>query len=131
MVSTQCWLLLRRGRLAAAQELATQWADEVEPRISRATPAELSAWGWLLLAGLRCCDPGQPARRGRRRVALRQLGGGRDGAGVRSARRLLAGVRAGHGGSEADRERHDRRQAGLGAQALEAHPDQWYAAHLQ
>ncbi|MFF4573409.1 helix-turn-helix domain-containing protein [Streptomyces sp. NPDC001410] len=48
-VSTQCWLLLRRGRLAEARELATRWADEVEPRISRAKPAELSAWGWLLL----------------------------------------------------------------------------------
>ncbi|MEU9963164.1 helix-turn-helix domain-containing protein [Streptomyces malaysiensis] len=48
-VSTQCWLLLRRGRLAEARELAMRWADEVEPRISRATPAELSAWGWLLL----------------------------------------------------------------------------------
>ncbi|ANP55017.1 transcriptional regulator with XRE-family HTH domain [Streptomyces griseochromogenes] len=48
-VSTQCWLLLRRGRLAEARELATRWADEVEPRISRATPTELSAWGWLLL----------------------------------------------------------------------------------
>lgn len=48
-VSTQCWLLLRRGRLAEARELATRWADEVEPRISRAIPAELSAWGWLLL----------------------------------------------------------------------------------
>ncbi|MFF4222675.1 helix-turn-helix domain-containing protein [Streptomyces abikoensis] len=48
-VSTQCWLLLRQGRLGAARELATRWADEVEPRMSRATPAELSAWGWLLL----------------------------------------------------------------------------------
>ncbi|MEU3755127.1 helix-turn-helix transcriptional regulator [Streptomyces olivoreticuli] len=48
-VSTQCWLLLRQGRLAEAQELAARWADEVEPRMSRATPAELSAWGWLLL----------------------------------------------------------------------------------
>ncbi|MGW1076920.1 helix-turn-helix domain-containing protein [Streptomyces sp. NPDC002537] len=48
-VSTQCWLLLRQGRLTAARELATRWADEVEPRVSRATPAELSAWGWLLL----------------------------------------------------------------------------------
>ncbi|MDT0448644.1 helix-turn-helix domain-containing protein [Streptomyces hesseae] len=48
-VSTQCWLLLRQGKLDAARELATRWADEVEPRVSRATPAELSAWGWLLL----------------------------------------------------------------------------------
>ncbi|MBT2385788.1 helix-turn-helix domain-containing protein [Streptomyces sp. ISL-11] len=48
-VSTQCWLLLREGRLAAARDLASHWADDTEPRISRATPAELSAWGWLLL----------------------------------------------------------------------------------
>ncbi|WP_328431187.1 helix-turn-helix transcriptional regulator [Streptomyces sp. NBC_00453] len=62
-VNTQCWLLLRRGRLAEARELATRWADEVEPRISRATPAELSAWGWLLLrasaAAIRDNRPGE------------------------------------------------------------------------
>ncbi|WP_327697342.1 helix-turn-helix transcriptional regulator [Streptomyces sp. NBC_00459] len=62
-VSTQCWLLLRRGRLAEARELSTRWADEIEPRISRATPAELSAWGWLLLrssaAAIRDNRPGE------------------------------------------------------------------------
>ncbi|WP_405656323.1 helix-turn-helix domain-containing protein [Streptomyces sp. RK9] len=48
-VTTQCWLLLRQGRLSAARELAVRWADELEPRMSRATPDELSAWGWALL----------------------------------------------------------------------------------
>ncbi|CAL9294396.1 hypothetical protein SUDANB25_02335 [Streptomyces sp. SudanB25_2051] len=48
-VSTMCWLLLRQGRLGEARELAIRWADETEPRLSRATPDELSAWGWLLL----------------------------------------------------------------------------------
>lgn len=48
-VNTICWLHLRRGHLTEARELATRWADDVEPRLSRATPAELSAWGWLLL----------------------------------------------------------------------------------
>ncbi|MFD4785613.1 helix-turn-helix domain-containing protein [Streptomyces sp. NPDC058459] len=48
-VNTMCWLLLRQGKLGEARELATQWADETEPRLSRATPDELSAWGWLLL----------------------------------------------------------------------------------
>ncbi|MBE1874802.1 helix-turn-helix domain-containing protein [Myceligenerans pegani] len=47
--STMCWLLLRQGRLGQARELATRWADDVEPRMSRATPDELAAWGWLLL----------------------------------------------------------------------------------
>ncbi|MER5769841.1 helix-turn-helix domain-containing protein [Streptomyces sp. NPDC001985] len=48
-VSTMCWLLLRQGKLGEARELATRWADDTEPRLSRATPDELSAWGWLLL----------------------------------------------------------------------------------
>jgi transcriptional regulator with XRE-family HTH domain len=48
-VNTMCWLLLRQGKLSEARQLATQWADDTEPRISRATPDELSAWGWLLL----------------------------------------------------------------------------------
>ena len=48
-VNTVCWLRLRQGRLHQALELAARWADEVEPRISRATPEELSTWGWLLL----------------------------------------------------------------------------------
>ncbi|MFE0964026.1 MULTISPECIES: helix-turn-helix domain-containing protein [Streptomyces] len=62
-VNTQCWLLLRRGRLSEARELATRWADETEPRMSKATPAELSAWGWLLLrmsaASVRDNRPGE------------------------------------------------------------------------
>ncbi|ATI18834.1 DNA binding protein [Streptomyces phage Diane] len=62
-ISVRCWLLLRRGKLAEARELASEWADEVEPRMSRATPAELSAWGWLLLrlsaAAIRDNRPGE------------------------------------------------------------------------
>ncbi|MFJ6680624.1 helix-turn-helix domain-containing protein [Streptomyces werraensis] len=62
-INTQCWLLLRRGRLAEARSLATDWADEVEPRMSKATPEELSAWGWLLLrmsaASVRDNRPGE------------------------------------------------------------------------
>ncbi|MCF3963942.1 helix-turn-helix domain-containing protein [Streptomyces fuscigenes] len=44
-----CWLLLRQGKLDQALDLAVHWADEVEPRMSRATPDELATWGWLLL----------------------------------------------------------------------------------
>ncbi|MFG2815837.1 hypothetical protein [Streptomyces sp. NPDC048410] len=64
IINTQCWpLLLRRGKLAQARELAVHWADEVEPRISRATSSELSTWGWLLLrlsaAAIRDNRPGE------------------------------------------------------------------------
>jgi transcriptional regulator with XRE-family HTH domain/predicted nucleic acid-binding protein len=48
-VSTMCWLLLRQGKLGQARELAAEWADDVELRMSRATPDELATWGWLLL----------------------------------------------------------------------------------
>ncbi|NKY13647.1 helix-turn-helix domain-containing protein [Streptomyces somaliensis] len=62
-VNTMCWLLLRQGRLGEARALAVRWADETEPRLSRATPDELSAWGWLLLrlsaAAVRDNRPGE------------------------------------------------------------------------
>lgn len=48
-VTTMCWLLLRQGRFEEAEQLATATADAIEPRFSRAQPAELSTWGWLLL----------------------------------------------------------------------------------
>ncbi|MGY0062191.1 helix-turn-helix domain-containing protein [Streptomyces sp. LZ34] len=49
IIATWSWLLVRQGKLAASRELATRWADDVEPRVSRATPEELAAWGWLLM----------------------------------------------------------------------------------
>ncbi|MER0245104.1 helix-turn-helix transcriptional regulator [Streptomyces sp. HSW2009] len=48
-VNTLAWLLMRQGRLGEAQTLATQWADDMEPRISRATSGELAAWGLMLV----------------------------------------------------------------------------------
>ncbi|GGM11154.1 MULTISPECIES: helix-turn-helix domain-containing protein [Micromonospora] len=50
VIRTMCWLLMRQGRIGEAAELAVVTADEVEPRLSRATPADLAAWGWLLLS---------------------------------------------------------------------------------
>ncbi|MBD0711923.1 hypothetical protein BU197_27315 [Streptomyces sp. CBMA291] len=44
-----CWLLLRQGRLDEAEQLAAQTTDVIEPRLSRATPDECAAWGWLTL----------------------------------------------------------------------------------
>ncbi|MFE3069172.1 helix-turn-helix domain-containing protein [Streptomyces sp. NPDC059247] len=49
-VNTAAWLLIRQGRLDEALSLATKWADDLEPpRLTRASPAELAAWGLLLL----------------------------------------------------------------------------------
>jgi len=49
IVTTWTWLLVRQGRLDEARQMAVRWADDVEPRISRATQEELVAWGWLLV----------------------------------------------------------------------------------
>jgi hypothetical protein len=50
-IDEKCWALIRAGRLAETRELASRWADEAEPRMSRATNDELAAWGRFLLRG--------------------------------------------------------------------------------
>ena len=47
----RCWGLIRQGRLAETRVLAFRWADEAEPRMSRASREELAAWGRLLVRG--------------------------------------------------------------------------------
>ncbi|MFJ9746565.1 helix-turn-helix domain-containing protein [Streptomyces chartreusis] len=42
------WLLLRQDRFDEAEQLAVRTADEVEPSMSKATPAQLAVWGELL-----------------------------------------------------------------------------------
>jgi transcriptional regulator with XRE-family HTH domain len=50
-VITMCWLLIVEGQFERVRNLAAEWADRVEPRLSTATIPEISAWGWLLLRG--------------------------------------------------------------------------------
>jgi transcriptional regulator with XRE-family HTH domain len=62
-VDGKCWGLIRAGRLAETRELAARWADDIEPRISRATKEELAGWGMFLLrvstAAVRDNRPGE------------------------------------------------------------------------
>jgi hypothetical protein len=64
-VITLCWLLLLERQFEQVFDLATRWADRVEPKLSTATRAELSTWGWLLLrasaAAIRDNRPGEAA----------------------------------------------------------------------
>ncbi|MGH8895967.1 MAG: helix-turn-helix domain-containing protein [Egibacteraceae bacterium] len=46
------WVLLRQGRLAAAEQVALAKAKDLEPSFSQATAVELSVWGWLLKSGM-------------------------------------------------------------------------------
>ncbi|MGK5640668.1 helix-turn-helix transcriptional regulator [Streptomyces sp. URMC 126] len=47
-----CWLLLRQDRFDECEELASLTAQEIEPRMSEASPARLAVWGelWLRVA---------------------------------------------------------------------------------
>ncbi len=60
-----CWGLIRQGKLAETRELATRWADDIEPRISKAGKDEMTAWGLMLLrvstAAVRDNRPGEAA----------------------------------------------------------------------
>jgi transcriptional regulator with XRE-family HTH domain len=49
IANSQCWLLMRQGKLADTFNLAVKWSDQIEPRVSRATMPELSAWGGMLI----------------------------------------------------------------------------------
>src|SRR5450631_545622 len=63
VAKTRIWLLLRQGDLSAARLTAIRWADDIEPRFSRATTVELSLWGDLLTnvanAAIRDNRPGE------------------------------------------------------------------------
>jgi transcriptional regulator with XRE-family HTH domain len=48
-VASQAWALLRQGRFGEAVQISTTVADEIEPKMSKATPEQLSAWGELML----------------------------------------------------------------------------------
>ncbi|MGH8908800.1 MAG: helix-turn-helix domain-containing protein [Egibacteraceae bacterium] len=51
-VSTLSFVLLRQGRLAEAEQIALDTANDSEPSFAKATPVELSAWGLLLWMGM-------------------------------------------------------------------------------
>jgi transcriptional regulator with XRE-family HTH domain len=46
---TMLWLHLRQGDLGKARSFAAQWADDTEPRLSRATILDLILWGRFLV----------------------------------------------------------------------------------
>ncbi|MEU8270858.1 helix-turn-helix domain-containing protein, partial [Sphaerisporangium sp. NPDC049002] len=48
-VSSQAWAMLRQGRFDEVEQLCSGAADQIEPKMSTATPDELAAWGWMLI----------------------------------------------------------------------------------
>jgi hypothetical protein len=64
-VDWACWGLIRQGKLSETRKLATRWADDIEPRFSKAGKEEMTAWGLMLLrvstAAVRDNRPGEAA----------------------------------------------------------------------
>lgn len=62
-VDTMLWALLRQGRLDDARHMAVSWADDIEPRFSRASMQTVAMWGrlWLKIANAAVRDnqPGE------------------------------------------------------------------------
>ncbi|MEU0503984.1 helix-turn-helix domain-containing protein [Nocardia sp. NPDC005998] len=63
VIDTMLWALLRQGRLDDARSMAIKWADDIEPRFSRASLQTVAIWGrlWLKIANAAVRDnqPGE------------------------------------------------------------------------
>lgn len=81
VIDERCWGLIRAGRLAETRDFAIQWADDAEPRMSKAGRDELAAWGRFLLrvstAAVRDNRPGE-ARDALRLAKMAAAGTGSD-----------------------------------------------------
>ncbi|OSZ55485.1 transcriptional regulator, partial [Streptomyces pharetrae CZA14] len=76
--------LMRQGRLDEAERLALATADDVEPRISRASKAELGVWGRLLIRGSSAAARNNRPREARDMLRLARTAGAALGGGVAS-----------------------------------------------
>ncbi|MBA9005928.1 hypothetical protein HNR21_004810 [Actinomadura cellulosilytica] len=48
-VCSQAWAMMRQGRLSEVEQLCVATADQIEPKMSKATPDELCGWGYMFL----------------------------------------------------------------------------------
>ncbi|MEV5881840.1 helix-turn-helix transcriptional regulator [Streptomyces sp. NPDC052020] len=83
-VYLQGWLLMRQGRLDEAERLALATADNVEPRISRATRGQLGVWGRLLVRASSAAARNNRPREAREMLRLARTAGAALGGGVAS-----------------------------------------------
>ncbi|MFB4312960.1 helix-turn-helix domain-containing protein [Actinomadura sp. 21ATH] len=86
-VSSQAWAMLRQGRLTEVERLCADTADEVEPRMSKATPDQLSGWGYLLLRAASAAARNNRPEEAREYVSVAMTAGAR----LRHQRQDLAG----------------------------------------
>lgn len=76
------WLLTRQGRLDEAEQLTLTAADDVEPRMSRATKTELGVWGRLLMRASAAAARNNRPREAREMLQLARTAGSALGGAV-------------------------------------------------
>ena len=76
-ISSQAWAMMRQGRLCEVEDLCANAANEIEPRMSTATPDQLSGWGWLLLRAGAAAVRNNRAEEAREYVAVARTAGAR------------------------------------------------------
>ncbi|GAB3977712.1 hypothetical protein GCM10029978_068230 [Actinoallomurus acanthiterrae] len=76
-VSSQAWAMLRQGRLGEVERLCVRTADEIEPKMSTATPDQLSTWGWLLVRAAAAASRNNRPREAREYAAVARTAGAR------------------------------------------------------
>ncbi|OII62928.1 transcriptional regulator [Streptomyces sp. CC53] len=81
-VYLQGWTLIRQGRLDETEQLAVATADDIEPRISRATRVELGVWGRLLVRGSSAAARNNRPDAAREMLRLARTAGSALGAGT-------------------------------------------------
>jgi transcriptional regulator with XRE-family HTH domain len=52
LYGTYAWVMLHQGRAEASAQLAARAAAQIEPRLSQATPEQVTVWGGLLITAL-------------------------------------------------------------------------------
>lgn len=83
-VYLQGWLLTRQGRFGEAERVTLATADDVEPRISRATKGELGVWGRLLMRASAAAARNNRPREAREMLRLARTAGSALGGAVAS-----------------------------------------------
>jgi transcriptional regulator with XRE-family HTH domain len=83
-VYLQGWLLTRQGRFSEAEQVTLATADDVEPRISRATKGELGVWGRLLMRASAAAARNNRPREAREMLRLARTAGSALGGAVAS-----------------------------------------------
>ncbi|CNE33691.1 anaerobic benzoate catabolism transcriptional regulator [Mycobacterium tuberculosis] len=78
-VSSQAWAMLRQGRFAEVERLCVDTAGHIEPKMSKASPDELSGWGYLLLRAASAASRNNRADEAREYVRAAGAAGARLG----------------------------------------------------